>query len=95
MDRITEGALTALKGMSTMVRVPNRTIYRSKSLPGNGLQQAFESDPNILYISLHVHEDGRFYPVGDYGDHLHSGIGAGVGKFVIGSTCPAFKVLID
>ena len=47
---------------------------------GNGIQQAFYSDPNVLYISLHVHEDGRFYPAGPYGDHLHCGIGAGEGK---------------
>lgn len=47
---------------------------------GNGIQQAFYSDPNVLYISLHVHEDGRFYPAGPYGDHLHCGTGAGEGK---------------
>lgn len=47
---------------------------------GNGIQQAFEDDPNILYISIHVHEGGKFYPPGDYGDHLHSGTGAGIGK---------------
>jgi histone deacetylase 6 len=47
---------------------------------GNGIQQAFESDPNVLYISLHVHQDGRFYPSGPYGDHLHCGLGAGIGK---------------
>ena len=47
---------------------------------GNGIQQAFEDEPNVLYISVHVHEDGRFYPAGDYGDHLHCGIGAGIGK---------------
>jgi histone deacetylase 6 len=46
---------------------------------GNGIQQAFESDPNVLYISLHVHKDGTFYPAGKYGDHLHCGIGPGIG----------------
>lgn len=49
---------------------------------GNGIQQAFYSDPNVLYISVHVHEDGRFYPAGPYGDHLHCGSGAGEGKNV-------------
>ena len=49
---------------------------------GNGIQQAFESDPNVLYISIHVHEDGAFYPTGPYGDHLHCGQGAGLGKLV-------------
>ena len=47
---------------------------------GNGVQQAFYEDPNVLYISIHVHENGRFYPAGDYGDHLHCGLKAGVGK---------------
>ncbi|KAL8808860.1 MAG: hypothetical protein Q9200_003942 [Gallowayella weberi] len=47
---------------------------------GNGIQQAFEQDPNVLYISIHVHEDGNFYPPGPYGDHMHCGAGAGLGK---------------
>lgn len=47
---------------------------------GNGVQQAFEDDPNVLYISLHVYQDGTFYPSKKYGDHLHVGIGDGVGK---------------
>jgi histone deacetylase 6 len=49
---------------------------------GNGVQQAFESDPNVLYISLHVHKDGKFYPNGPYGNHLHVGLGDGVGKTI-------------
>jgi histone deacetylase 6 len=47
---------------------------------GNGVQMAFEDDPNVLYISLHVHNNGKFYPSGDYGDHLHIGTGLGEGK---------------
>jgi histone deacetylase 6 len=56
---------------------------------GNGIQQANYDDPNVLYISLHVHESGRFYPELSYrdkrvayGDHLHCGEGAGIGKNV-------------
>jgi len=49
---------------------------------GNGVQQAFYNDPNVLYISLHVHQGGHFYPATDYGDHLHCGVGAGIGKNV-------------
>lgn len=56
---------------------------------GNGIQQANYNDPNVLYVSLHVHEKGRFYPEcsyrdrrGPYGDHLHCGEGAGLGKNV-------------
>ncbi|KAF1810231.1 hypothetical protein P152DRAFT_105032 [Eremomyces bilateralis CBS 781.70] len=46
---------------------------------GNGVQQAFYDDPNVLYISLHVHKNGTFYPSGPYGNHLHCGEGPGVG----------------
>ena len=56
---------------------------------GNGIQQANYDDPNVLYISLHVHERGRFYPEMSYrdrrppyGDHAHCGEGAGLGKNV-------------
>ena len=56
---------------------------------GNGIQQANYDDPNVLYISLHVHEKGRFYPEcsyrdkrGPYGDHQHCGRGTGLGKNV-------------
>lgn len=46
---------------------------------GNGIQQAFYDDPNVLYVSLHVYKDGTFYPNGPYGDHKHCGDGAGLG----------------
>ena len=49
---------------------------------GNGIQQAFYQNPNVLYISIHVHEDGNFYPAGNYGDHEHCGAGAGLGKYM-------------
>ncbi|CAK1361588.1 Histone deacetylase clr3 [Cercospora beticola] len=56
---------------------------------GNGIQQANYDDPNVLYISLHVHKRGNFYPEHSYrdnrvayGDHLHCGEGAGLGKNV-------------
>ncbi|KAF2716814.1 histone deacetylase [Polychaeton citri CBS 116435] len=56
---------------------------------GNGIQQANYDDPNVLYISLHVHLKGRYYPElsykdgrGPYGDHVHCGEGAGLGKNV-------------
>ncbi|XP_075033357.1 histone deacetylase 5 isoform X7 [Mixophyes fleayi] len=29
---------------------------------GNGTQQAFYSDPNVLYVSLHRYDDGNFFP---------------------------------
>lgn len=55
---------------------------------GNGTQNMFYDDPNVLYISLHVWEDGRMYPgppddpnMADAG-HLSVGEGRGVGKNV-------------
>jgi len=29
---------------------------------GNGTQQIFYEDPHILYISIHRHDDGHFFP---------------------------------
>ena len=49
-------------------------------ITGNGIQKAFYDDPNVLYISMHVYQDGRFYPGGPAGDWDHCGEGAGVGK---------------
>ncbi|KAJ5626517.1 histone deacetylase [Penicillium herquei] len=49
---------------------------------GNGIQKAFYDDPNVLYISLHVHQDGKFYPGGAEGDWDHCGTGPGLGKNV-------------
>lgn len=56
---------------------------------GNGIQQATYDDPNVVYISLHVHKRGRFYPEisyrdkrGPYGDHLHCGGATALGKNV-------------
>ena len=47
---------------------------------GNGTQAAFYDDPNTLLISVHVHEDGGFYPLGPYGNHKHCGEGLGLGR---------------
>ncbi|KAK6430327.1 Histone deacetylase hda1, partial [Oleoguttula sp. CCFEE 5521] len=56
---------------------------------GNGIQQASYDDPNVLYVSLHVHKKGTFYPESSYrdnrppyGDHLHCGEGPGLGMNV-------------
>lgn len=46
---------------------------------GNGVQRAFYNDPNVLYISIHVHMNGTFYPSNNYGDHTHCGEGPGLG----------------
>ncbi|SNX85548.1 related to HDA1 - histone deacetylase A [Melanopsichium pennsylvanicum] len=50
---------------------------------GNGTQRAFESDADVLYISLHRYdEDGSFYPGSTYGNYDSAGTGPGEGKSV-------------
>ncbi|XP_073701220.1 histone deacetylase 4-like [Garra rufa] len=44
---------------------------------GNGTQQAFYSDPNVLYLSLHRYDDGNFFPGSGAPDEV--GIGPGMG----------------
>uniref|UniRef100_A0AAR2LLP5 Histone deacetylase n=1 Tax=Pygocentrus nattereri TaxID=42514 RepID=A0AAR2LLP5_PYGNA len=44
---------------------------------GNGTQQAFYSDPNILYLSLHRYDDGNFFPGSGAPDEVGSGSGLG------------------
>lgn len=53
---------------------------------GNGIQNIFYDDPNVLYISIHVYQNGHFYPgkpddenIPDGGPE-NCGVGAGVGK---------------
>ncbi|KAK4122591.1 histone deacetylase A-like protein [Parathielavia appendiculata] len=55
---------------------------------GNGIQNMFYDDPNILYISLHVYRNGEFYPgkpdspFTPDGGIEHCGAGPGLGKNV-------------
>ncbi|VDN06699.1 unnamed protein product [Thelazia callipaeda] len=44
---------------------------------GNGTQICFESDPSVLYLSLHRHDNGNFFP--GTGAVTEVGIGAGKG----------------
>ncbi|KAG1678324.1 Histone deacetylase 4 [Nymphon striatum] len=44
---------------------------------GNGIQQAFYDDPHILYLSLHRHDNGNFFP--GTGDSQEVGVDDGVG----------------
>uniref|UniRef100_A0A915BAW3 histone deacetylase n=1 Tax=Parascaris univalens TaxID=6257 RepID=A0A915BAW3_PARUN len=46
---------------------------------GNGIQEIFYSDPHVLYISLHRHDDGLFYPANEPKDVEDDGEGAGLG----------------
>jgi histone deacetylase 6 len=49
---------------------------------GNGTQDIFDDDPNVLYISLHVFANGTFYPVGHKGNMDQCGTAEGVGRNV-------------
>ncbi|XP_013777776.1 histone deacetylase 4-like [Limulus polyphemus] len=44
---------------------------------GNGIQEIFYDDHHVLYISLHRHDDGNFFP--GTGDPLEVGIEDGIG----------------
>ncbi|KAL7787084.1 hypothetical protein V8C37DRAFT_390950 [Trichoderma ceciliae] len=53
---------------------------------GNGTQNIFYQDPNVLYISVHVYQNGMFYPgkppnpMTPDGGIEHCGTGPGLGK---------------
>ncbi|KAL6889930.1 hypothetical protein HDV57DRAFT_488088 [Trichoderma longibrachiatum] len=53
---------------------------------GNGTQNIFYQDPNVLYISIHVYQNGLFYPgkppnpMTPDGGIEHCGTGPGLGK---------------
>ncbi|KAG2458875.1 HDAC4 deacetylase, partial [Polypterus senegalus] len=44
---------------------------------GNGTQQAFYTDPSVLYVSLHRYDDGNFFPGSGAPDEVGSGPGVG------------------
>ncbi|XP_028928527.1 histone deacetylase 7 isoform X1 [Ornithorhynchus anatinus] len=44
---------------------------------GNGTQQAFYQDPRVLYISLHRHDNGNFFPGSGAVDEVGAGSGEG------------------
>jgi acetoin utilization deacetylase AcuC-like enzyme len=46
---------------------------------GNATQRMFESDPKVLYISIHRYDNGRFYPGTKDGDPCKIGEGDGKG----------------
>ncbi|KAJ1674404.1 Histone deacetylase hda1 [Spiromyces aspiralis] len=49
-------------------------------LAGNGIQEIFREDPDVLYISIHRWEDGKFYPELSQGEIEYVGEGRGVGR---------------
>lgn len=62
---------------------------------GNGTQEIFQDDPDVLYISLHRHDRGKFYP--GTGAAAEVGVGEGRGRTInipwIGSACDADYIM--
>ncbi|KAK4688388.1 histone deacetylase 6, partial [Tremellales sp. Uapishka_1] len=65
------------KGLAKKVLILDWDVHH-----GNGTQRAFWDDPNVLYISIHRHDGGRFYPTSDFGALDMVGTHAGEGKTV-------------
>ncbi|KAF5402978.1 Histone deacetylase [Paragonimus heterotremus] len=59
---------------------------------GNGTQTVFFSDPSVLYISLHRHDDGGFFPGTGAPSELGSGSGVG---YTINIAWPSRVVMSD
>lgn len=59
---------------------------------GNGTQQIFYEDPHVLYISLHRHDDGNFFP--GTGAASECGAGAGLG-YTVNIAWPGHPPLAD
>ncbi|KAF7233372.1 hypothetical protein EG68_06928 [Paragonimus skrjabini miyazakii] len=49
---------------------------------GNGTEKIFEDDPNVLYISVHRYDDGRFFPSTVGASPTMCGVGEGLGRTV-------------
>jgi acetoin utilization deacetylase AcuC-like enzyme len=50
---------------------------------GNGTQLCFEADPNVLFLSLHRHDNGNFFP----GTGAVTEVGTGPGMFAMRLHC--------
>lgn len=48
---------------------------------GNGTQNTFIDDPNVLFISLHRHDNGKFYPHNSLADMHTVGSGPAAGRY--------------
>ncbi|KAJ1921771.1 Histone deacetylase hda1 [Mycoemilia scoparia] len=61
---------------------------------GNGIQEAFREDPNVLYISIHRWENGKFYPEFSEGGVEYVGEGKGVGNMGDADYLYAFQKVV-
>lgn len=74
-----------IAGTCIMVSAGSRMSMRqplTRHTSGNGTQRAFWTDPDVLYISLHVYQNGEFYPGGPYGSASTTGSAPGEGRYV-------------
>ena len=46
---------------------------------GDGTHHLFETDPNVLFISIHRYDNGTFYPAGEEGNFYNCGKKEGEG----------------
>lgn len=46
---------------------------------GNGTMRAFNTDPRVLYISIHRYQNAKFFPCSEEGSHKVTGSGNGEG----------------
>ncbi|KAI1299267.1 Histone deacetylase 4 [Halotydeus destructor] len=67
----------AVKQLRKRLDIENILIVDWDVHHGNGIQQTFYDDPHVLYISLHRHDDGNFFP--GTGDPNEVGVEDGVG----------------
>ena len=60
---------------------------------GNGTQQQFYNDPEVLYISIHRHDDGNFFPGTGAPDECgaEDGVGYNVNIAFSGSLNPPMR----
>ncbi|KAL1406389.1 Histone deacetylase hda1 [Vanrija albida] len=65
------------KGLAKKVLILDWDVHH-----GNGTQRAFWDDPDVLYMSIHRHDGGRFYPGSDFGALDMVGVGKGEGYCV-------------
>ncbi len=40
---------------------------------GDGTQQIMQQNEDVLFVSLHRHDRGTFYPAGDEGNYVNNG----------------------
>ena len=63
----------------TVLRLSLFSQAIAHNLTGNGTQKAFFDDPSVLYMSIHRHDGGSFYPQSDFGAIEVTGSGDGEG----------------